>query len=53
MTYEIIFRIGYIVEDVNNPKEAYREALKMMKQDTHPEPYEWDCYYIEEEEKEK
>ena len=48
-SYEIILKFSYTIEDVANEEEAYEEAVEMMKCDTHPEPYGWDSYCIEEE----
>lgn len=48
-SYEIILKFSYTVEDVADEKEAYEEAVEMMKCDTHPEPYDYYSYLIEEE----
>lgn len=48
-SYEIILKFSYTVEDVADEEEAYEEAVKMMKCDTHPEPYDWSSYLIPEE----
>ena len=47
-SYEIILKFNYTVEDVADEEEAYEEAVEMMKCDTHPEPYDWYSYLIEE-----
>lgn len=47
--YEIILKFSYTIEDVANEEEAYEETVEMMKCDTHPEPYDYDFYLIEEE----
>ena len=44
--YEIILKFSYTVEDVDSEEEAYEEAVKIMKQDTHPMPYDWDSYKL-------
>ena len=46
MNYEIILKFSYTVEDVDSEEEAYEEAVKIMKQDTHPMPYDWDSYKL-------
>lgn len=52
MNYEIILKFSYIVEDVNSEEEAYEEAIEIMKQDTHPIPYDWDSYKLSNDEEE-
>ena len=47
-SYVIVLKFDYAVEDVADEEEAYEEAVKMMKCDTHPEPYDWYSYLIEE-----
>ena len=46
MNYEIILKFSYTVEDVDSEEEAYEEAIKIMKQDTHPMPYDWASYRL-------
>lgn len=46
MNYGIILKFSYTVEDVNSEEEAYEEAIKIMKQDTHPMPYDWVSYRL-------
>lgn len=52
MNYEIILKFSYTVEDVNSEEEAYEEAIKIMKQDTHPMPYDWASYRLSSDEEE-
>lgn len=52
MNYEIILKFSYTVEDVNSEEEAYEEAIAIMKQDTHPIPYDWDSYKLSNDEEE-
>ena len=52
MNYEIILKFSYTVEDVDSEEEAYEEAIKIMKQDTHPMPYDWASYRLSGDEKE-
>ena len=52
MNYEIILKFSYIVEDVNSEEEAYEEAIEIMKQDTHPMPYDWASYKLSNDEEE-
>ena len=52
MNYEIILKFSYTVEDVDSEEEAYEEAIAIMKQDTHPIPYDWDSYKLSNDEEE-
>lgn len=52
MNYEIILKFSYTVEDVNSEEEAYEEAIEIMKQDTHPMPYDWASYRLSSDEEE-
>lgn len=52
MNYEIILKFSYTVEDVNSEEEAYEEAIEIMKQDTHPIPYDWASYRLSSDEEE-
>ena len=51
--YEIVLKFSYTVEDVENEDEAYKEALSMMKCDTHPEPFDWSSYHISDDDEEE
>lgn len=53
MNYEIILKFSYTVEDVNSEEEAYEEAIEIMKQDTHPMPYDWDSYKLSNDEEDQ
>lgn len=44
--YEIVLKFSYTVEGVANEEEAYKEAIELMKCDTHPEPYDWASYKL-------
>ena len=52
MNYEIVLKFSYTVEDVDSEEEAYEEAIKIMKQDTHPMPYDWASYRLSSDEEE-
>lgn len=52
MNYEIVLKFSYTVEDVNSEEEAYEEAIKIMKQNTHPMPYDWASYRLSSDEEE-
>ena len=52
MNYEIILKFSYTVEDVDSEEEAYEEAVEIMKQDTHPMPYDWDSCKLSNDEEE-
>ena len=45
-SYEIVLKFSYTIENVANEEEAYEEAIKTMKCDTHPEPYDWASYKL-------
>lgn len=49
VSYDIVLKFCYTVENVVDEKEAYEKAIEMVKSDTHPEPYDWGSYYLKEE----
>lgn len=51
--YEIVLKFSYTVEDVADEEEAYEEAIKTMKCDTHPEPYDWASYKLSDDDEEE
>ena len=51
--YEIVLKFSYTVEGVANEEEAYKEAIELMKCDTHPEPYDWASYKLMGDDEEK
>lgn len=50
--YEIVLKVSYTVEGVANEEEAYKEAIELMKCDTHPMPYDWASYRLSSDEEE-